>query len=62
MWQSIIKNWITSVFGTVAGVPQVIEGLTSVPRNWMLVISGVATLALGLAAKQANITGGTVKQ
>ncbi len=62
MWNSILKNWLTSLFGTVAGVPQIVEGLTSVPKNWTLVITGLATLILGLAAKQANITGGTVKQ
>jgi hypothetical protein len=57
MWKSILKNWFTSLFGTVAGVPQIVEGLTSSPKNWTLVITGLATLALGLSSKDANVTG-----
>jgi uncharacterized membrane protein len=55
-------SWFTSLFGTVAGVPQIIEGFTSVPKNWPLVITGVGTLLLGLFAKDGNVTGGSVKQ
>lgn len=52
-----IKNWLTSLFGTVAGVPQIIEGFFSKPINWTLVITGVATLFLGLTAKDFNKSG-----
>lgn len=55
MWKSILKNWFTSLFGTVAGIPQIVEGLSSTPKNWSLVISGLATLVLGLSAKDANV-------
>ncbi len=57
MWRQILKNWFTSLFGTVAGVPQIVEGLTSSPKNWALVITGLATLMLGLTAKDSNETG-----
>ena len=49
-------NWFTSIAGGVAGLPQIIEGYTSVPKNWMLIISGIATLILGLCAKDADGT------
>jgi hypothetical protein len=55
MWKQILKNWFTSLFGTVAGIPQIVEGLTSTPKNWSLVITGLATLMLGLAAKDSNV-------
>lgn len=57
MFKSILKNWFTSLFGTIAGVPQIVEGLTSTPKNWTLVITGLSTLILGLVAKDANETG-----
>jgi uncharacterized membrane protein HdeD (DUF308 family) len=62
MIKAMLLNWFTSLFGGVAGVAQVIEGLTSVPKNWALVVSGLATIILGLTAKDSNVTGGTVKQ
>jgi hypothetical protein len=62
MLRSIFTNWLTSILGTVAGVPQIIAGITSKPINWQLVITGIGTFVMGLAAKDANVTGGTVKQ
>lgn len=43
-----IKNWLTTVFGTVAGVPQIIEGLFSVPKDWGKVLLGAGLLIVGL--------------
>ena len=60
MFKAIVVNWITSLLGGVAGIPQIIEGVTN--KNGWLIVSGVATFALGLASKQANVTGGTVTQ
>lgn len=51
------KNWLTSLFGAVAGVPQIIEGLFSKPINWTLVITGISTVILGLVAKDYNTKG-----
>jgi hypothetical protein len=56
-----MKNWLTSLFGGIAGVPQIVEGAMSKPVNWALIISGISTVILGLVAKDYN-TGGTVKQ
>ena len=60
--KSAIKNWLTSVAGTVAGVPLIIEGFTSIPRDWFKVLTGIGVMLTGLFAKQANVTGGTKKQ
>lgn len=53
-----VKNWLmnylTSIAGGIAGLPQIIEGYTSTPRNWTLIVSGVATFILGLCAKDAD--------
>jgi hypothetical protein len=57
-----MKNWLTSLFGGIAGVPQIVEGAMSKPVNWALIISGISTVILGLVAKDYNTTGGTVKQ
>lgn len=59
---NILKNWKTSLIGLATGAG--IAFLTSVqggmhPRDAALA-AGVA--ALGLAAKDGNVTGGTVKQ
>ena len=45
----IFKNIKTSLFGSVAGLPLVVEGISK--KDYALVISGVATLVLGLMAK-----------
>ena len=42
-----IKNWLTSVFGAVAGVPQIAEGLFSSPRDWSKVALGIGLLVVG---------------
>lgn len=49
-----LRNWATTTFGTIAGVPQIVAGLTTKPINWQLVITGVATLIFGVVAKDAN--------
>lgn len=61
MFKSIFTSWWTSAAGTIAGLPQIIEGLSSKPVNWTLVITGVATFLFGLAAKDGNVTGGNVR-
>ena len=50
-----MKNWKTSVVGAAAALPQVIEGATT--KNWSMLITGIATLLLGLFAKDSNVTG-----
>ncbi len=60
--KSAITNWLTSVAGTVAGVPMIIEGFSAVPRNWYMIAAGVGAMLTGLFAKQANVSGGTKRQ
>jgi len=55
-----MKNWKTSLLGSLAGLPMIIEGAIS--KDWGKVITGVAAILLGLFAKDANVTGGTVQQ
>ena len=43
-----IKNWLTTVFGTVAGIPQIIEGYFSIPKDWSKVALGVGLFVVGL--------------
>lgn len=62
MIQSIIKNWLTSVFGGVAGVPLIVAGFAANPDDWNMIIAGIGAFIVGLAAKQANVTGGTKRQ
>lgn len=45
----ILKNIKTSFFGSIAGLPLVIDGLAK--KDPAMIISGVATLVLGLMAK-----------
>ena len=52
MKNRILVNWFTSLTGSVAGLPQLIEGITT--GNWLLILSGLGTLLLGLSAKDFN--------
>ena len=45
----ILKNIKTSFFGSIAGLPLVVDGLAK--KDAAMIISGVATLILGLMAK-----------
>ena len=45
----ILKNIKTSFFGSIAGLPLVVDGIAN--KDVAMVISGVATLILGLMAK-----------
>jgi hypothetical protein len=48
----IIKNIKTSIFGSIAGLPIIIEGIQS--KNIIHIISGLGTLLVGLLAKDAE--------
>ncbi len=57
-----MKNWKTTVIGIFAGIPQIIQGITSDPINWSLVMTGVATIVGFFFAKDRAVTGGTIQQ
>ena len=45
----ILKNIKTSFFGSIAGLPLVVDGIAN--KDAAMIVSGVATLILGLMAK-----------
>ena len=49
----ILKNIKTTLFGAVAGLPQILEGIAH--RDISQIIVGISTLAVGLFAKDADV-------
>jgi len=52
MWKASVINWVTNIFGTVAGVPQLIEGYFSITSGDVghgiaKVAEGIGILAIG---------------
>lgn len=54
-------NWKTSLAGLCAALAQILPAF-GVPDNVAVAISTIAVFALGLVAKDSNVTGGSVKQ
>lgn len=50
--KKILQNLKTSVFGAVAGLPIIAEGIQS--KNIFQIISGIGALLVGLLAKDAE--------
>ena len=50
--KTIIKNIKTSIAGSIAGLPLILEGFAS--NNWVQIISGIGILITGLLAKDAD--------
>lgn len=50
--KSILKNIKTSVFGAVAGLPVIVEGVST--KDWAKIATGVGTLLIGLFAKDGH--------
>ena len=44
----IFKNVKTSIFGAVAGLPLIVEGVAS--KDWSKIATGLGTLLIGLFA------------
>lgn len=51
--KSIFRNIKTSVFGAVAGLPLIVEGVAS--KDWAKVATGLGTLLIGLFAKDSSV-------
>jgi uncharacterized membrane protein YidH (DUF202 family) len=52
MWKASVINWITNIFGTIAGVPQLIEGYFSIQSGDLghgiaKIAEGIGLLAIG---------------
>ena len=52
-------NWKTTLCGLIAGVATALANYTG-PNNWQGYVSAAALVALGIIAKDFNVTGGTV--
>ena len=51
--KSLFRNIKTSLFGAVAGLPLIVEGVVS--KDWTKIATGVGTLLIGLFAKDAGV-------
>lgn len=56
-----MKNWLTTLFGSLFGVSTVIAQSNLNPNvsKWAGLASGIFGALLGLSAKDFNVTGGT---
>jgi hypothetical protein len=52
----ILKNFKTSIAGSIAGLPVILEGINQ--KNIIQIISGIGMLIVGLLAKDAHTTDG----
>lgn len=50
--KKLLKNIKTTLFGAVAGLPQIIDGIAT--KDITQIIVGISTLAVGLFAKDAD--------
>jgi hypothetical protein len=48
----LFSNIKTTLFGAVAGIPMILEGVAS--KDWSKIATGVGTLLIGLFAKDHN--------
>jgi hypothetical protein len=48
-----LDSYLTSIAGTIVGLPNIIEGFSS--KNWALVIQGIGELLIGLASNEKGI-------
>ena len=55
---AVVKSWVTTVFGILAGLPLMIagSGITLPPKyqHILIVIAGFGTIGLGIVAKAFN--------
>ena len=54
--KTILKNIKTSIAGSIAGLPVIIEGINQ--KNIIQIISGIGILIVGLLAKDAHTQDG----
>ena len=53
--KNIFRNLKTTLFGSVAGIPTIIEGVEQ--KNILHILAGLGALLLGLFAKDHDVTG-----
>lgn len=61
-----MKNWKTTLFGTLAGAPMLAQqlGLATSPKAVAIanLLGAIGVIGLGWSAKDNNVTGGTKPQ
>ena len=50
--KAMFENLKTSLFGAIAGLPLIVEGLLS--KNWERALEGLGILLIGIFAKDAK--------
>lgn len=53
MIHNAVNSYLTSIAGTIVGLPHIIEGFTT--KNWALVVQGIGELLVGLASNEKGI-------
>jgi hypothetical protein len=48
-----LDSYITTVAGSIVGVPDIIEGFTT--KNWTLLIKGIGEFLIGMACNEKGI-------
>jgi len=56
-----MKNWKTTIGGLLMTIGLALSQSEDL-KNYGLILQGIGGILLGLAAKDSNVTGGTVKQ
>ena len=51
--KGFLKNIKTTLFGAVAGLPIIVDGVAT--KDWAKIATGVGTLLIGLFAKDHNV-------
>ena len=60
----MVKNWLTTFFGILAGLPAIVLGVftpgtaQALPSAWtarLMVLGGIGTIGLGLVSKAFNV-------
>jgi len=54
LFKNIFISWLTSLAGTVAGMPMILDGIAK--KDTMEIIQGVALVIAGWAAKDSNVS------
>lgn len=58
MSSALLKNYLTTFFGILAGLPTIVmgSGVTLTPRwmHYLMITAGVGTVGLGVVAKAFN--------
>lgn len=55
MLKALVKNWKTTAFGLITGLPLIVQGVKT--QDWNLVIAGLGAIVGGSASKDFDVNG-----